>query len=88
MTLIGGTSVGARPPEQVGYIDGGIARFGKSYTGAPDAIAEALSRDAAVQAADTILLTVPNQLGVEYNTRMLERIVKHIAPAIGWERHD
>jgi alkanesulfonate monooxygenase SsuD/methylene tetrahydromethanopterin reductase-like flavin-dependent oxidoreductase (luciferase family) len=71
--------------DQVGYIDGSIARFGKSYTGAPDVIAEALARDVAVQAADTLLLTVPNQLGVEYNTRLLERIVKHIAPAIGWK---
>lgn len=71
--------------DQVGYIDGSIARFGKSYTGAPDVIAEALARDAAVQAADTLLLTVPNQLGVEYNARLLERIVKHIAPAIGWK---
>ena len=37
-----------------------------------------------MQAADTLLLTVPNQLGVEYNTRMLSTIAEHIAPAIGW----
>ena len=30
-------------------------------------IAEELARDAAVREADTLLLTVPNQLGVEYN---------------------
>jgi alkanesulfonate monooxygenase SsuD/methylene tetrahydromethanopterin reductase-like flavin-dependent oxidoreductase (luciferase family) len=71
--------------DQVGYLDGGLARFGKSYTGEPDVIAEALAKDAAVQAADTILLTVPNQLGVEYNTTLLENIAKHVAPAIGWE---
>jgi alkanesulfonate monooxygenase SsuD/methylene tetrahydromethanopterin reductase-like flavin-dependent oxidoreductase (luciferase family) len=71
--------------DQVGRIDGSIARFGKSYTGAPDVIAEALAHDAAVQAADTLLLTVPNQLGVEYNARLLERIVKDVAPAIGWK---
>ena len=47
-------------------------------------IAEELSRDAAVQAADTLLLTVPNQLGVEYNARLLETFARHIAPAIGW----
>ena len=34
--------------------------------------------------ADTVLLTVPNQLGVEYCARMLETIAKEIAPAFGW----
>jgi len=71
--------------DQIGYIDGGIARFGRSYTGEPDVIAEELARDPAVQAADTVLLTVPNQLGVEYNARMLETIAREIAPAFGWE---
>jgi hypothetical protein len=47
-------------------------------------IAEELARDVAVQAADTLLLTVPNQLGVEYNARLLETIAREIAPAIGW----
>ncbi|HEY9423582.1 MAG TPA: LLM class flavin-dependent oxidoreductase, partial [Microterricola sp.] len=78
---------GARSSEnqdQVGYIDGGIARFGKSYTGEPDVIAAELAADAAVQAADTVLLTVPNQLGVEYNARLLQTIADHVAPAIGW----
>ena len=70
--------------DQVGYLDGGLARFGKSYVGEPDAIAEELAADAAVQSADTILLTVPNQLGVEYNAHLLETIAAHIAPAIGW----
>ncbi|MDQ1513348.1 MAG: hypothetical protein QOC59_1190, partial [Microbacteriaceae bacterium] len=70
--------------DQVGYLDGGLARFGRSYGGEPDRIAEELSRDAAVAAADTLLLTVPNQLGVEYNARLLETIARHIAPAIGW----
>jgi alkanesulfonate monooxygenase SsuD/methylene tetrahydromethanopterin reductase-like flavin-dependent oxidoreductase (luciferase family) len=71
--------------DQVGWLDGGTARFGRSYTGEPDEIAEELARDAAVQAADTILLTVPSQLGVEYNARMLDTIVRDIAPAIGWQ---
>jgi hypothetical protein len=47
-------------------------------------IAEQLSRDAAVGEADTLLLMVPNQLGVDYNARMLETIARHIALAIGW----
>lgn len=71
--------------DQVGQLDGGAARFGRSFVGEPDKIAEELARDAAVRAADTLLLTVPNQLGVEYNSRLLETIAKHIAPAIGWE---
>jgi alkanesulfonate monooxygenase SsuD/methylene tetrahydromethanopterin reductase-like flavin-dependent oxidoreductase (luciferase family) len=70
--------------DQVGWLDGALARFGRTYTGEPDAIAEELARDAAVAAADTVLLTVPNQLGVEYNARLLETIARHIAPAIGW----
>jgi alkanesulfonate monooxygenase SsuD/methylene tetrahydromethanopterin reductase-like flavin-dependent oxidoreductase (luciferase family) len=70
--------------DQSGYLDGGIARFGKTYAGEPDAIAAALARDAAVQAADTILLTVPNQLGVEYNAGLLRTIAEEVAPAIGW----
>jgi alkanesulfonate monooxygenase SsuD/methylene tetrahydromethanopterin reductase-like flavin-dependent oxidoreductase (luciferase family) len=70
--------------DQVGWLDGAISRFGRSYTGEPDRIAEELAQDAAVQAADTILLTVPSQLGVEYNAAMLETIARDIAPAIGW----
>jgi alkanesulfonate monooxygenase SsuD/methylene tetrahydromethanopterin reductase-like flavin-dependent oxidoreductase (luciferase family) len=70
--------------DQLGELEGVIARFGRTYTGEPDVIADELSRDAAVQAADTVLLTVPNQLGVEYNARLLETIARDVAPAIGW----
>jgi len=68
--------------DQVGYLDGGLARFGRSYIGEPDVIAEELARDAAVQDADTLLVTVPNQLGVDINARMLESIVRDIKPVI------
>lgn len=70
--------------DQVGVLDGALSRFGKTYAGEPDVIAEELRRDAAVRAADTLLLTVPNQLGVEYNTRLLETIARDVAPALGW----
>ena len=70
--------------DQVGWLDGAISRFGRTYTGEPDRIAEELARDAAVRAADTLLLTVPSQLGVEYNAVMLDTIARHIAPAVGW----
>ena len=71
----------------MGYLEGVAARFGRSYTGEPDAIADELCQDAAVREADTLLLTVPNQLGVEYNAQMLDTIARHIAPAIGWQPH-
>ena len=74
--------------DEIGHLDGALARFGRTYTGEPDVIAEELARDAAVQAADTLLLTVPNQLGVEYNAQMLATIAREIAPAIGWRRRD
>ena len=55
-----------------------------SYTGAPDALAEELAKDAAVREADTLLLTVPNMLGVDHNAQLLETVIRHVAPAIGW----
>jgi alkanesulfonate monooxygenase SsuD/methylene tetrahydromethanopterin reductase-like flavin-dependent oxidoreductase (luciferase family) len=79
-----GREAGSR--EMTGWLDGGIARFGKTYAGEPDRIAEELLRDVAVAAADTILLTIPNQLGVEYNARLLATVAEHIAPAIGWQQ--
>ena len=64
------------------------ARFGKSYVGEPDQLAEELAKDVAVREADSLLITVPNMLGVEYNARLLETIVKDVAPAIGWVHPD
>lgn len=70
--------------DQVGIIDGVTARFGKSYVGEPDALAGQLAADAAVQAADTLLVTVPNQLGVDFNAKMLGNIARYVAPELGW----
>lgn len=70
--------------DQVGHIDDFRAVFGRSYAAEPDALVEQLREDEAIAAADTLLLTVPNQLGVEYNAHVLESIVKHVAPALGW----
>ena len=50
--------------DQVGWLDGAVSRFGRSYTGDPDRIAEDLAKDAAVQAADMVLLTVPSSASV------------------------
>ncbi|QHC70313.1 LLM class flavin-dependent oxidoreductase [Rathayibacter sp. VKM Ac-2801] len=70
--------------DQVATLEGVRARFGRSYTGEPDAVAAELAADVAVQEADTLLLTVPNQLGVEYNARLLRTVAESIAPALGW----
>ncbi|UQU62391.1 LLM class flavin-dependent oxidoreductase [Couchioplanes caeruleus] len=72
--------------DQVGLLEGVRSRFGRTYAGEPDRIAAELAADEAVRAADTVLFTVPNQLGVAYNARILETIVRDIAPAIGWTR--
>lgn len=71
--------------DQLGMLEGVIARFGRNYIGEPDVIAAVIAADPAVRAADTLLLTVPNQLGVDYNARMLQTIAEQIAPAIGWQ---
>ena len=80
-----GPRIAGDTKDQVGFLDGGLARFGKSYIGDPDEVAADLAKDAAVAAADTVMLTVPNQLGVDYNARLLATIAEHVAPAIGWE---
>ncbi|MCZ4521470.1 LLM class flavin-dependent oxidoreductase [Rhodococcus ruber] len=70
--------------DQVGYLDGGKARFGKTYAGEPDRLIEELAADEAIAAADTLLLTVPNQLGVDYCAHVLETLLSDVAPALGW----
>ncbi|WP_344198056.1 LLM class flavin-dependent oxidoreductase [Aeromicrobium alkaliterrae] len=70
--------------DQVGYIDGGVARFGKTYAAEPDRLIEELREDSAIAAADTLLITVPNQLGVDYNAHVIESLLTHVAPELGW----
>src|SRR5580698_9947381 len=70
--------------DQVGYIDGGTARFGKSYAAEPEALVEQLAQDEAIAAADTLLLTIPNQLGVDYCAHVLESVLRDVAPELGW----
>ena len=43
-----------------------------------------LAGDEAIAAADTLLLTVPNQLGVDYNAHVLDTVLRHLAPELGW----
>jgi alkanesulfonate monooxygenase SsuD/methylene tetrahydromethanopterin reductase-like flavin-dependent oxidoreductase (luciferase family) len=70
--------------DQVGHIDGGVARFGRSYAAEPDQLVAELAEDEAIAAADTLLLTVPNQLGVDYNAHVVESLLKYVAPELGW----
>lgn len=71
--------------DQVGVIDGFRSTFGRSYVGEPDRLVEELRADPAVMAADTLMLTIPSQLGVAANLRILETFAAHVAPALGWE---
>ena len=73
-----------RSTDSVGYLDGGNARFGTTYAGEPDKLIKELAADEAIAAADTLLLTVPNQLGVDYNAHVLEALLTHVAPGLGW----
>ncbi|PRY39705.1 LLM class flavin-dependent oxidoreductase [Umezawaea tangerina] len=71
--------------DHVGYIDADTrAIFGRTYTAEPDVLAEQLAEDEAIAEADTLLLTVPNQLGVDYNTHVIDNVLTHVAPALGW----
>jgi alkanesulfonate monooxygenase SsuD/methylene tetrahydromethanopterin reductase-like flavin-dependent oxidoreductase (luciferase family) len=70
--------------DQVGHLEGGLARFGKSYAGEPEQLVKDLAEDEAIAAADTLLLTVPNQLGVDYNAHVLDSVLRYVAPELGW----
>lgn len=71
--------------DQIGRIpDTGAAIFGRSYAGSPEQLVEELKEDEAIQVADTLLLTIPSQLGPEYNAHALESIVRYVAPELGW----
>jgi alkanesulfonate monooxygenase SsuD/methylene tetrahydromethanopterin reductase-like flavin-dependent oxidoreductase (luciferase family) len=76
---------GGEAGDQIGFLgDDSRAIFGRSYAAEPDRLIEQLKGDEAIAEADTILLTVPNQLGVDYNAHVLEAILKHVAPGLGW----
>jgi hypothetical protein len=75
----------AEDADQVGWIDAQTrAVFGRSYAAEPDVLVEQLREDEAIAASDTLLLTVPNQLGVDYNAHVLDAVLTDLAPALGW----
>jgi alkanesulfonate monooxygenase SsuD/methylene tetrahydromethanopterin reductase-like flavin-dependent oxidoreductase (luciferase family) len=71
--------------DEIGYIDAATqAIFGRTYAAEPDALIQQLKEDEGIAAADTLLLTVPNQLGVDYNAHVIDSVLTHVAPALGW----
>ncbi|MBL4676370.1 MAG: LLM class flavin-dependent oxidoreductase [Mucilaginibacter sp.] len=71
--------------DKIGYIESDTrAIFGRSYAAEPDKLIEELAKDEAIQEADTVLLTIPNTLGTDYNVHVLSSILEHVAPGLGW----
>jgi alkanesulfonate monooxygenase SsuD/methylene tetrahydromethanopterin reductase-like flavin-dependent oxidoreductase (luciferase family) len=76
---------GSREQDQIGFLDENTrAIFGRSYSAEPDILIEQLRKDDAIKEADTLLLTIPNQLGVPYNVHVMEAILTSVAPALSW----
>jgi alkanesulfonate monooxygenase SsuD/methylene tetrahydromethanopterin reductase-like flavin-dependent oxidoreductase (luciferase family) len=76
---------GSESRDHFGYIEPERrAVFGRTYAAEPEVLVKQLKEDQAIAEADTLLLTVPNQLGVDYNAHVIEAILKHVAPALGW----
>jgi alkanesulfonate monooxygenase SsuD/methylene tetrahydromethanopterin reductase-like flavin-dependent oxidoreductase (luciferase family) len=76
---------GSQDEDHFGYIEPERrAIFGRNYAAEPDVLIKQLAKDEAVAEADTLLLTVPNQLGVDYNAHVIEAILTHVAPSLGW----
>jgi alkanesulfonate monooxygenase SsuD/methylene tetrahydromethanopterin reductase-like flavin-dependent oxidoreductase (luciferase family) len=76
---------GGQEEDKIGFLDETTrAIFGRGYAAEPDVLIEQLRKDEAIAEADTLLLTVPNQLGVAYNAHVLEAILTTVAPALNW----
>jgi alkanesulfonate monooxygenase SsuD/methylene tetrahydromethanopterin reductase-like flavin-dependent oxidoreductase (luciferase family) len=76
---------GSEERDKIGFLDENTrAVFGRSYAAEPDVLIEQLRKDTAIAEADTLLLTIPNQLGVAYNAHVMEAILTTVAPALGW----
>jgi alkanesulfonate monooxygenase SsuD/methylene tetrahydromethanopterin reductase-like flavin-dependent oxidoreductase (luciferase family) len=76
---------GGAEQDKVGFIDERTrAIFGRGYTAEPEVLVEQLAADEGIAEADTLLLTIPNQLGVGYCAHVIEAVLKHVAPTLGW----
>src|SRR5437588_1369452 len=71
--------------DKIGFLDENTrAIFGRSYAAEPEILIEQLRKDEAIAEADTLLLTIPNQLGVAYNVHVMEAILTTVAPVLSW----
>lgn len=76
---------GGQDQDSVGFLDEKTrAIFGRSYAAEPDRLIKMLAEDEGIAEADTLLLTIPNQLGVDYCAHVIDSILTHVAPALGW----
>jgi hypothetical protein len=76
---------GGQEVDKIGFLgEPTRAIFGRSYAAEPDVLIEQLRKDDAIAEADTLLLTVPNQLGVVYNAHAMEAILTTVAPGLDW----
>ncbi|MGA8013652.1 MAG: LLM class flavin-dependent oxidoreductase [Candidatus Acidiferrales bacterium] len=76
---------GGQEVDNIGFLDESTrAIFGRSYAAEPDVLIEQLRKDDAIAEADTLLLTVPSQLGVAYNVHAMEAILTTVAPGLDW----
>jgi alkanesulfonate monooxygenase SsuD/methylene tetrahydromethanopterin reductase-like flavin-dependent oxidoreductase (luciferase family) len=74
---------GGKEEDTIGFLGQSTrAIFGRSYAAEPDVLIEQLRKDEAIAEADTLLLTVPNQLDVAYNAHVIEAILTTVAPAL------
>ena len=75
----------ANRKDQIGFIESDKrAIFGRSYAAEPQQLIKELAADEAIMEADTLLLTIPNTLGVDYNVHVLSSILNFVAPELGW----
>src|ERR1700739_365510 len=76
---------GSQEEDKIGFLDANTrAILVRSYAAEPDILIEQLRKDEAIAEADTLLLTIPNQLGVAYNAHVMEAILTAVAPALNW----
>ena len=85
LTEATGEGLAALQAEQIRRMASGGSTFGRTYAAEPDVLIEQLAHDEALQAADTLMLTIPSQLGVDYNLHILQSFAEHVAPALGWQ---
>ena len=77
---------GGEDEDQIGFLGDNTSAPSSAAATPPSrtSLIEQLKQDEAIAEADTLLLTVPNQLGVDYNAHVIEAILKHVAPGLGW----